>query len=235
MRRTALFLTAVALSCVLADTRAIADPVTITSGSIVLPGPSLLQTGPISIAGTRGFSIEGVVLTGEGRFDPLAQCFPCEPTPDFSVGAQLGTFAIFGDATLDGATYPRINRLDSDNFAFLRLEGTATLPPVAGSSLVIRAPFTLAPRSLFNYQRGAAHEPPELATVDLRGRGTATVAFQAEVINDVPLWQFSQMRYDFAATPEPSTLVLAGAGCAAALSRARRRRKGRERSLSGTA
>ena len=65
-------------------------------------------------------------------------CFPCVPRTDFSVGANLGTFAITGTATLDGETYHRINTLTSSNFVHLHLIGTMVLPPVIGSSLGVR-------------------------------------------------------------------------------------------------
>jgi len=65
-------------------------------------------------------------------------CFPCVPRTDFSVGANLGTCAITGTATLDGETYHRINTLTSSNFVHLHLIGTMVLPPVIGSSLGVR-------------------------------------------------------------------------------------------------
>jgi hypothetical protein len=210
----------------LGGTQAAADPVTITTGSIVLSERSFFQAGPIAIAGTRGFSIEGSVNSGEGSIDPLRQCFPCEPTVDFSVGANLGGSAISGTATLDGETYNNINTMVSVNFAHLHLIGTTVLPPVNGLSLVIRAPFTVAADSSFTYEvtPGSSTEPAELATVALAGRGTATVSFFANP--SVPVWEFSQMRYEFEPVPEPATVVLAGGGLAAMLwgARARRRR-----------
>jgi hypothetical protein len=200
---------------------AAADPVTITSGSIVLSQPSLFQVGPIEIAGTREFSVAGVVDSGEGSIHPLTQCFPCVPRNNFSVGAALGTSAIEGTATLDGVTYQPINSFSTSNFVFLRLIGTTVLPPVNGPALVIHAPFTVAPGSLFTYEitPGSYQEPPHTATVALAGRGIATVNFLANPT--APVWEFSDMRYDFVPTPEPSTLILVGGGLVATLFRAR--------------
>jgi hypothetical protein len=50
----------------------------------------------------------------------------------------------------------------------------------------------------------------------------ASVSFFANP--SVPVWEFSQMRYGFMPTPEPSTLDLVGGGLAATLLRARKRR-----------
>ena len=149
------------------------------------------------------------------------------PRIDFSVGADLRTFAITGTATLDGDTYHPINTISSSNVAhlYLHLIGTTVLPPVNGSSLVIHAPFIVAPDSSFTYDvtPGSNTEAPERATVALRGRGTATVSFLANP--SVPVWEFNQMRYEFVPTPEPTTLVLVGGGLAATLLRARTLRR----------
>lgn len=221
MTRIAYFVACATVLCCATATQAAADPVTITSGSIVLSEPNQFQAGPITIAGTRGFSINGSVITGDGVIDPLRQCFPCESTTTFSIGADLATFGISGDVTLDGQTYSDINEMFSNNFVRLRLIGTTVLPPVNGSSLVIRAPFTLAePASSFTYE--ITPGSGELATVALAGQGMATVSFH--VNPSTPVWEFSQMRYDFVATPEPSTLILVAGGLAAVL-RARTRRR----------
>jgi hypothetical protein len=231
MTRTAYVVVWGTALCLGAGTHAAADPVTITSGSIVLSQPSRLQTGPIMIAGTRGFSIEGVVNTGEGSFAPVNQCFPCGPTTDFSVGATSGTFSISSTVTLDGSTYHDVNSFDSSNFVFLHLSGTTVLPPVNGSSLVIHAPFTVAPDAFFTYEvtPGSDSEPPQMATVALRGQGRATVSFYANP--SAPVWEFNGLRYDFVATPEPATLVLIGGGLVATLLRFKPRRTRSSRPL----
>ena len=215
MTRGAFFVAGVGVLCLGVCSPASAEPITITSGSIVFPKSEIFQLGPISIVGTRGFSIEGLIDTGENRrIDPIAQCFPCTPGIPFGLGAQLTGSGFIADATLDGQTYPNIG---FNGFASLELDGMTTLPEVRGPSIVITSPFVVDEMSLF--------QPPDAASVPLRGRGVVTLTLQANP--SVPVWEFSQLRYDFqtpAPVPEPATLVLVGGGLVGTLLRFRKRR-----------
>jgi hypothetical protein len=221
MTRIAICVAVSSVLCLGAGTRAVADPVTITSGAIVVPKPDLGQAVPIAIAGTRGFSMEGVLITREGNFDPLILCRPCWPTTtDLSVGFSVGGLGIIGNVTLDGKVY-RVGSLNYSSFMYLQLIGTTALPPVNAPTLVIHAPFTVA-NSVFQYEL----TPGAGATsVPLRGRGTATAWFRAYPFG-LAAWEFSRMRYDFV-VPEPSTLILVGGGLAATLLRSRKRQSRR--------
>jgi hypothetical protein len=214
MTRGAFFVACVGVLCLGVASPASADPITITGGSIVFAKPTILQLGPISIVGTRSFSIEGLIDTGENpRIDPIAQCFPCTSGIPFSLGAQLTGSGFIADATLDGQTYPNIG---FNGFASLELNGTATLPEVKGPSIVITAPFMIDERSFF--------QPPDAASVPFRGGGVVTLTLHANP--SVPMWEFSQLRYDFQTptpVPEPATLVLVGGGLVGLL-RFRKRR-----------
>jgi hypothetical protein len=211
MMRRAPFVAGVAILCLAAASHAAADPVTITGGSIVFSEPSLFQVGSMSITGTRGFSVSGSVDSGETGVGPLRSCFPCEPTPTFSVDLGVGTFSIFnGVATLDGKTYPDLNGLNSVNNVLLHLAGSTELPPVNAASIAIRAPFMVAAGSEFQFEvvPESDGQPPVVGIVALRGRGVATVTFHAN--SSAPVWEFSSVRYDFQPTPEPATLLLVG-------------------------
>jgi hypothetical protein len=216
MSRRTILVAGVALFCLGAASQAAAEPVTITGGFIVFSEPGLLQVGSISITGTHGFSLTGSADTGEGRVDPLVQCFPCSPTPDFRVGLELIGSAIAGGvATLDGNTYTDLNSSNSVNNVFLQLDGSTVLPPVNGPSITIRAPFTVnSPfKSFFQFQvaPGTPPDPPVVGLMPLQGTGIATVNFHQNP--NAPVWEFSSVRYDFqttATTPEPATLLLVG-------------------------
>lgn len=206
MTRTAVVVACTGVLSLGLPTDAAAEPITITGGSMVFAEPSQFQRGSISIFGTRGFSIVGGVDSGEGRVDPLA-CHPCEPLQPISVGAELGTFAIVGNATLDGKVYTNINTFSSDAFARLLLGGVTQLPPVQGASVVVSTPFTVLEHSVFQFPVGP-EDSQELARVALRGSGTATLMFSANPF--IPVWEISQVRYDFQPIPEPATMILVG-------------------------
>ena len=92
-----------------------------------------------------------------------------------------------------------------------------TLPQVTGPSIVITAPFMVNERSFF--------QPPDAANVPLRGKGVVTLTLHANP--SFPVWEFSQLRYDFQTptpVPEPGTLVLVGGGLVVTLLRCRMRR-----------
>jgi hypothetical protein len=132
----------------------------------VFPKPAIHQGGPISIVGTRGFSIEGLIDTGESRVDPIAQCFPCVPGIPFSLGGSLTGSGFLADAALDGQTYPNFGSAASNVFVSLELDGMTTLPDVRGSSIVITKPFSVGQHSFF--------ESPDTGSVPFRGGGVVT-------------------------------------------------------------
>jgi hypothetical protein len=65
---------------------------------------------------------------------------------------------------------------------------------------------------------------PGLIEVALIGSGTATLDVIANQSGDA-LWELSSLRYDFAPTPEPATVLLVGTGMFALAARRYRRRR----------
>jgi hypothetical protein len=211
----------VGLTCLAVTTPAAADPISITSGFIVVTARD--EIGHISIAGTRGFSIEDVVDPGEGRVDPI-NCIPCLPGTTISVGANLSGSAVVGTATLDGIPYELTGSLDDLAAVVLELVGTAMLPQLV-SPTVVTAPFSMrAPFSRFIF------DTLEGGFVPLNGSGIVSLSLSPDFGDpNEPLWTVNQVRYDFndvqTPVPEPSTLTLITLGLAATL-RARMRRRG---------
>ena len=91
-----------------------ADPVTITSGTLVAVRPAD-PSGPASLRGTRGFSLEATVSTVEGRINVLTNCEPCLPGSPLSVAGILSGFAFQGVATLDGQTFTDLSGVAADS------------------------------------------------------------------------------------------------------------------------
>ena len=155
----------VGLTCLAVITPAAADTISITSGFIVAPP---FEVGHISIAGTRGFSIEGQIDPNDSFVAPRDECgTPCPPGTTVGVGAVL--FGVTGTATLDGNDELTGDTNDPVGLA-LELVGMAImLPQLVGSPTVVTAPFSVAQNSVFN---------PGIVggTVSLNGSGIASVS-----------------------------------------------------------
>ena len=224
MTKSAVSVACVGLLCLGVATRSAAEPITITGGTMLFSGaggPS--QAGPISLVGTRGFSLDGFVDTGEGRVDPLASCFPCEPSATISVGTLLTGLAVGGRATLDGKTYTDIGGfLDTSATVSLRLAGTIRLPEIGPSPVVITGPFTVG---MFSFFRPPNPPPAVPEEMPLRGGGVVTLTLTPETPSAT--WALTTLRYDFvqAPTPEPGTLILVAGGIVGTALRARHRRE----------
>jgi hypothetical protein len=191
-----------------------ADPVTITAGSLFVPG--VVELGSISLTGTRGFSLNGNVTPNEGVVEPFF-CLPCEPGSAIGVGAFLAGPAFVATGTIDGSGFALEGTINDPTSLVLQFLGSAiAAPSVVEGPAVVTAPFT-ATGSL---QRLA--DP----SVSLRGSGTVSIFFSPIfVAPDAPaIWEVDQVRYDFAQAapvPEPGTLTLLTIGFAAAAVRAR--------------
>jgi PEP-CTERM motif len=214
----------VGFACLAITPPAAADPISITSGSIVVTDP--FSIGRISIAGTRGFSIEGFVDLSEGFVVPLSECgtIGCLAGTTISLAALLVDSAVVGTARLDGNQY-EIGRADSPAFVFLQLVGTATLPQLVSSPTVVTSPFSAAQSFFFFETFGGGGD-----RVPLNGSGVVSLSLSPFPDPDSPpLWVVDQVRYDFndvpAVVPEPSTMTLITLGLAVTTLRARMRRR----------
>jgi PEP-CTERM motif len=215
----------VGFTCLAVTPPAAADPISITSGSIVAADPFGIGSNSIAIAGTRGFSIEGVVDLSEGFVAPLSGCgtIGCLAGTTISLGTFLADSAVVGTATLDGNQY-HIGFGNDPASVLLQFVGTATLPQPVSSPTVVTAPFS-ATQSLFSFEIFDG----VFTSVPLNGSGVASLSLSPSLNPDFPpLWVVDQVRYDFndvpAVVPEPSTMTLITLGLAVTTLRARMRR-----------
>ncbi len=218
MTRCAVFVACVGVFCLGIPLTASAEPVTITGGSLVFSSGSNFQGGPISLTGTRGFSVQGGVDSGETTIPGLGCCFP--PGSTLSPGrAHISGNAWGADVTLDGQTFRNVGNGNSLTSLSLDLFVTMIVPDLQSSPVTVRAPFT-ATGELFRAD-------PDLPPLDVTVQGSGTVSV---IFSEVPggVWASGGVRYDFGSTPtptpEPATLTLISGGLVAAASRARKRR-----------
>jgi hypothetical protein len=204
------------LSLLGAVAAASADPVTITSGTLVAVRPAD-TSGPASLRGTRGFSLEATVSTVDGRVNVLTNCEPCLPGSPLSVAGILSGFVFEGVAMLDGKTFTDLSGVPTDSASiYMEFFGETVLPVFQNADLLVTLPFRL---------EGMFTAPSTSAA--LRGHGLATVLLQPQVnFDEPPSWIGRRVVYDFgnqATVPEPSTMILVGGGLIAIARRVRRR------------
>jgi hypothetical protein len=218
MTRIATFVACLGLFFLGVAPPASAEPIRLTGGEIVVTSPF---DGAVAIAGTRGFSLTGMVDPGEGRVDPFTQCNPCTPgTSTLSVGAFLGGTAFPNAvATLDGNAYTVGTGVDDLEIVNLELFGTMSLPPLSDSAVMLMAPFTAL---------GAFVLPTLDFPEVIRGQGIATVRLKPFRGEDgsPETWEIDRLvRYEFSdPVPEPATFVLIASGLAALVGARKRRR-----------
>jgi hypothetical protein len=218
MTRFAVSVASVGAFCLGITLNASAEPITITGGSLVFPTGDFFQAGPISLTGTRGFSIQGFVRTDEASIPGLSFGIPpgsSFPPADITSSAWFDT-----TLTLDGRTFPDVGFFHFPTNTFLQLDLVTPLmaPELQPSPVTVTAPFTFT-GSFF--ADDFVH--PRLQA-SFRGSGTVSAIFSAEAGG---FWRSEGVRYEFTpqATPEPATLTLVTAGLVASAIRSRRRRR----------
>ena len=201
------------LVLVLTCSAAGADPITVTSGKVVLTD----EPGEFSFIG-RGFELSGWMfpstLRGTFWFDRCGEgCLPGARVDFGSTTYGVGTGGEDeGQGTIGGVVHQQL--FYSGEWTF---HGPSVIvPPLDGQISIGHFAFE---GSIFAYPTDARSGTP-LFAANLRGGGTARVFFGGSptlIAHDI------DYLFEPQPVPEPSTLFLLGTGLAAALTRCRRR------------
>ena len=183
---------------------AAAEPIAITSGSLVL----IPQGGLLHLEGARGLVVDA---RGSGRA-AIMECGPISLCVAGStvtlntawVGSDLG-----GEVSIDGKTFPVALGTGTTGALSAIFTGSILLPGFSGEEAVsVSAPFNFTGRLSYPAPIGIVPPSPE----DLTGRGTATVNLTRGSFGGEG-WTVTGATYlfepfDAEPVPEPTTIIL---------------------------
>ncbi len=188
-----------------------ADPftVSVTSGFVET---NLRAGGTVSVSGTEGFSLTGVVRTGSVQPDGF---LPLAPGSTIPLSALWSGSDIPGTLELAGLSFPNYTAGVAPGFSsWLFTAEPVALPSLGGIGdvAVLTSPFTLTGSLVTPPVSG----PGSNLEATLAGQGLATLTLQRTSAENA--WLAQNLRFDFQEdldpVPEPTSMLLLGTGLA---------------------
>jgi hypothetical protein len=193
--------------------RATADVIHIMSGALASRSSNIAVVDATMASPEHGFSLRATGNFNGGVYDLYGFCVlgsACAPGQVLSLEASWLGSDFPGTATADGITVVLATASEFTAEALVDFKGTWTTPPFTGATTTsVVAPFAFS--GLIDYPDAFPRRSDTLV-----GSGLTTIHLAWNTRADE--WLYTGARYQFAATPEPATLLLA-APCALGLAR----------------